>query len=410
MSDELFGDRLLIIDDEPGFRQIVKRIAETAGYEVVATQDPTVFANAARRWHPTVIMLDLIMPGADGIQLLRTLAADRCPAHIVLTSAADGRVLDAALHLGRERGLNMGEALPKGAGVAAMRECLAAFKHAPRLQLSADLVRAVSADQLFLEYQPTLDCRLWRITGVEALVRWRHPTLGVVPPDRFIGLAEENGFIGRLTDWIVVRAAQQAAHWRRDHLDLDVAVNISAHDLEDIELPDRLERHCREAGVEACCLTLELTETGAMREEVQMMDVLTRLRLKGFRLSIDDFGTGYSSLVQLQKMPFSEIKIDKSFVMQMTRNRDCRVIVEIIVDLARKLGLRSVAEGVDDKAALDALIEFGCDAAQGYLFSRPLAADNVADFVSRHNASPVQPIVEPETSAFLDTTQRRAEK
>lgn len=410
MTDELFGDRLLMIDDEPGFRDVVKRIAETAGYEVIATPDPAVFANASRRWHPTVIMLDLIMPGADGIQLLRTLAADRCAAHIVLTSAADGKIVDSALHLGRERGLNMGEALPKGAGIAVMRERLAAFKHTPKLQLSADLVRAISAEQLFLEYQPKLDCRLWRITGVEALVRWQHPTLGVVPPERFIGLAEENGFIGRLTDWIVLRAAEQAAAWHRANLDIDVAVNISAHDLEDIDLPDRLDQSCRDAGIDPRFLTLELTETGAMREEVQMMDVLTRLRLKGFRLSIDDFGTGYSSLVQLQKMPFSEIKIDRSFVMHMTTNRDCRVIVEIIVDLAQRLGLRSVAEGVDDKAALDALIEIGCDAAQGYLFSRPLAPASVADFVSRHNPSSAQPLTDSNASPILDPAQRRAEK
>ena len=408
MTDAVFGDRLLMIDDEPGFREIVKRVAETAGYEVIATHDPAVFANASRRWHPTVIMLDLIMPGADGIQLLRTLAADRCAAHIVLTSAADSKILDSALHLGRERGLNMSAALPKGAGIATMRERLAAFKHTPKLQLSADLVRAISAGQLFLEFQPKLDCRLWRITGVEALVRWRHPTLGVVPPERFIGLAEENGFIGRLTDWIILRAAEQAAAWRRDSLDLDVAVNISAHDLEDIDLPDRLEQHCREAGIDPRFLTLELTETGAMREEVQMMDVLTRLRLKGFQLSIDDFGTGYSSLVQLQKMPFSEIKIDKSFVTQMTSNRDCRVIVEIIVDLAHKLGLRSVAEGVENKSALDALVEIGCDAAQGYLFSRPLAATNVAEFVSKHNATTTPQIAHPAPAPVSPAAMRRA--
>jgi EAL domain-containing protein (putative c-di-GMP-specific phosphodiesterase class I) len=133
-------------------------------------------------------------------------------------------------------------------------------------------------------------------------------------------------------------------------------------------------------------MTLELTETGAMREAVQMMDVLTRLRLKGFKLSIDDFGTGYSSLVQLQKMPFSEIKIDGSFVMQMQSNEGCRAIVEIVIDLARKLGLASVAEGVEEEAALHSLKEMGCDVAQGFHLCRPLCAVRVADFVREYGS------------------------
>jgi len=134
-------------------------------------------------------------------------------------------------------------------------------------------------------------------------------------------------------------------------------------------------------------MILELTETGAMREAVQMMDVLTRLRLRGFKLSIDDFGTGYSSLVQLQKMPFSELKIDRSFVMQMMNNNGCKVIVEIVVDLARKLGLKSVAEGVEGEATLSSLVEIGCDMAQGFYVSRPIAAGCVPEFVRVHEGT-----------------------
>ena len=387
MAEDLFGDRLLVIDDEPAFGQVVKRVAETAGFEVVVTHDPAVFLNAARLWHPTVIMLDLKMPRTDGIQLLRTLAADKCRAHVLLSSGADGKVLESAIQLGRERGLEMGAALAKPLRAETLRVRLGGLKRVPKLQLSADLARAVSAGQLFLEYQPKLDCRLGRVTGVEALVRWRHPSHGIVAPDQFIGLAEENGLIRRLTNWVVAAAAQQAANWRAEGLALDVAVNLSAHDVEDIDLPDRLEQHCADAGIDPSSLTLELTETGAMREAVQMMDVLTRLRIKGFHLSIDDFGTGYSSLVRLQTMPFSEVKIDCAFVMQMTRNQGCRVITEIIVDLARKLGLRSVAEGVEDQEALDALIAMGCDLAQGYHLSRPLAAAGVAEFVREHAAA-----------------------
>ncbi len=387
MADDLFGDRLLMIDDEPAFGQIVKRVAEACEFEVVVTQAPSAFTNAVRLWHPTVIILDLKMPGIDGIQLLRTLAADNCPAHVVLSSGADAKVLESAMQLGRERGLNMGEALPKPVRVESLRERLAGFKRLSKPLLSVDLAAALAADQLFLEYQPKLDCRLGRITGVEALVRWHHPTRGIIRPDQFIALAEESDLIHGVTDRVIAAAATQAAQWHTDNLALEFAVNISARNLEDLDLPDRLEQHCRNAAIDPAFLTLELTETGAMREAVQMMDVLTRLRLKGFKLSIDDFGTGYSSLVQLQKMPFSEVKVDLSFVRQMMSNAGCRVIVEIIIDLARKLGLNSVAEGVEDAAALKSLIEMGCDMAQGYYISRPIAGDLMPQFVGDHEAA-----------------------
>jgi EAL domain-containing protein (putative c-di-GMP-specific phosphodiesterase class I) len=390
MSDELFGDRLLVVDDEPAFGLIVKRVAQSCGFEVVVTENASAFINATRLWHPTVILLDLKIPGSDGIELLRSLAADKCPAHIVLSSGADARILDSAMQLGRERGLDMSEALQKPIRADSLRDRLNGFKRTPKLQLSADLARAVSNDQLFLEFQPKLDCRQSRVTSVEALVRWRHPLHGVIPPDQFIGLAEENGLINRLTDWVVGAAAEQVVRWRTERgFALEVAVNISARDVEDLTFPDRIERRCLDAGLDPQFITIELTETSAMREAVQMMDVLTRLRLKGFKLSIDDFGTGYSSLVQLQRMPFSELKIDKSFVMQMTRSRSCRVIVEIVVDLAHKLGLKSVAEGVEDEAALQSLVEMGCDMAQGYHVSRPVSADRIAELVGERDEARV---------------------
>ena len=381
MADDLFGDRLLVIDDEPGFNQVIKRVAQDCGFEVTVTADPSTFMNAVRLWRPTVIMLDLKMPRTDGIQLLRALASHKSTAHVIVTSGEHGKVLESAMQLGRERGLNMREALPKPVRAQDLREQLSGLKRMPKLQLSADLAGAITADELFLEYQPQFDCRLARITGVEALVRWNHPVHGIILPDQFITLAEEIGVISRLTDRVVAAAATQTALWHAANLPLHVAVNISARDLDDLELPDRLEQHCRTAGLDPAFVTLELTETSAMREVVQMMDVLTRMRLKGFSLSIDDFGTGYSSLVQLQKMPFSEIKIDQSFVIQMPTNPGCRGIVEIVVDLGKKLGLTSVAEGVEEEAALHSLIEMGCDTAQGFHLCRPMAASRIADFV-----------------------------
>jgi EAL domain-containing protein (putative c-di-GMP-specific phosphodiesterase class I) len=385
MGDDIFSNRLLVVDDDPGIGRLIKRVAEGSGFDVVVREDPRVLGKTARSWHPAIIIMDLQMPGVDGIELLRDLAADRSSAQVILTSGVDGKVLESALQLGRERGLSMVGMLEKPIRLETLRELLGTVKPIAQSLLATDLAEAIAADQLFLEYQPKLDCRLGRISGVEALVRWRHPSLGIVRPDQFIALAEETDLIHRLTDWVVASAARQAAAWRHENLALGIAVNISAKDLENLDLPERLHRHCEQVGVDPALMTLELTESNAMREPVQMRDVLTRLRLKGFELSIDDFGTGYSSLVQLQRMPFSEIKIDRSFVAQMMDNTGCRVIVEIIIDLARKLGLTSVAEGVEGEAALESLTAMGCDIAQGYYLSRPLAADGLSGFVRKYH-------------------------
>jgi EAL domain-containing protein (putative c-di-GMP-specific phosphodiesterase class I) len=379
----LLGNRLLVVDDETALGRLVTAAGESAGYEVFITRVPSAFIEKARAWNPTVIMLDLRMPGTDGIELLRGLAEHSCTAQVVLMSGADDKVLESAMQLGRERGLRMGGVLQRPIQLATLRSFLAQFQAAKTL-LSADLSNAIEMDQLFLEYQLKLDCRTARMTGVEALVRWRHPVLGIIQPDQFIPLAEENDLIHRLTDWVVSAATKQMAVWQADNPTLEMAVNISAKDVQDLGLPDRLHKLCRAAGVSCDSMTLELTETGAMREALQMMDVLTRLRLKGFKLSIDDFGTGFSSLVQLQQMPFSEVKIDRSYVMHMMGNEGCRVIVEILIDLASKLGLKSVAEGVEDEPALRSLIEMGCDAAQGYHLSHPIAADGIPAFIAEY--------------------------
>jgi EAL domain-containing protein (putative c-di-GMP-specific phosphodiesterase class I) len=404
VADDLRGNRLLVVDEEVALGRLAKTAGESAGYEVFATKNPSAFLEKARTWSPTVIMLDLGMPGTDGVQLLRGLGESSCAAEVILISGADDKVLDSAMQLGRERGLKMGGVLQRPVQLATLRIFLAQFQPAKAL-LSNDLTNAIVTDQLILEYQLKLDCRTARMTSVEALVRWRHPVLGIIQPDQFIPLAEENELIHRLTDWVVMAAAKQMSAWQIDNPTLEMAVNISAKDVQDLALPDRLHKFCRDAGIDCAAMTLELTETGAMREALQMMDVLTRLRLKGFKLSIDDFGTGFSSLVQLQKMPFSEVKIDRSFVMQMMSNDGCRIIVEILIDLAKKLGLKSVAEGVEDEATLRSLMAMGCDAAQGYHLSRPIAPSLIPAFIRDYQLlrgafkAPKAPVISPFTNA-----------
>ena len=244
-----------------------------------------------------------------------------------------------------------------------------------------DLEGAIADGQLFLEFQPTLDWRLKRITGVEALVRWKHPGHGVIPPNRFIPFAAAGGFTGDLTDWIIATAATQVARWHAEELAVKVAVNISDSDLQDRGLQDRLERHCRNASIEPSCLTLEFTESSLVDGARAKINVLTRLQQTGFNLSLDDFGTGSLSSAQLEQIPLCEAKIDLTFVTRMMTDPGCGRVVEILIDTAREFGLTSVAEGVEDDEVLQRLLDLDCDKVQGFYISRPLAADSIPAFV-----------------------------
>ncbi|MGI8686174.1 MAG: putative bifunctional diguanylate cyclase/phosphodiesterase [Acidimicrobiales bacterium] len=255
-----------------------------------------------------------------------------------------------------------------------------------RLALVSELRSAASRGELRVHYQPKSDLRSGRVTGLEALLRWNHPKHGPVPPEEFIPIAEQTGSIRALTTFVLEEALTQCGVWRRAGLNLDMAVNLSVRSLLDTDLPDEIARLLRETGVPAGCLTLELTESSMMSDPVRTADVLDRLHGLGVQLSIDDYGTGYSSLSYLRRLPVDEMKIDKSFVMSMQGKDNDDVIVRSTVDLGHNLGLRVVAEGVEDEASWDRLAALGCDSAQGYWLSRPIPAEEVADLVARLDA------------------------
>jgi EAL domain-containing protein (putative c-di-GMP-specific phosphodiesterase class I) len=253
--------------------------------------------------------------------------------------------------------------------------------------MSDELARAIANGELRLEYQPKVDLGTGTLKGVEALVRWQHPTRGRLAPDSFIPLAEQSDQIGSLTRWVMCAAVDQWRRWHELGLDTSIAVNFSARNLDEIEFPDVLEQLCRTLDVQCGQFVIEITETATASDEIKMMDIATRLRLKGFRISIDDFGTGYSSLVQLQRLPFSEMKIDKSFVIQCVESRESLIIVKSIIDLAHNLNLKVVAEGVESLAALELLRRLGCDLAQGYYVGRPMTGDRLPAWVGAWVAS-----------------------
>ncbi len=249
-------------------------------------------------------------------------------------------------------------------------------QHSPRrLALLGELRHAIDRDQLLLHYQPEIDFTTRRVRGVEALARWQHPEHGFIPPDQFIPSAEQTGLIKPLTRWVLDMALRQCEAWRRAGIRLDMAVNLSARNLHDPQLPDQVTELLKTYGVAPAVLKLEITESAIMADAGRAMDILTRLRDIGVRLSIDDFGTGYSSLGYLDRLPVDEIKIDRSFTMDLLGNGNGAMIVPCTIDLGHRLGLHVVAEGVEDQEVWNRLAALGCDAAQGYHLSRPLPAE-----------------------------------
>ena len=377
------GDRLLIMVDEKEFASFVGKVAESAGYEVRMTDDPAVFRTLLAEWEPSHIALDLAMPQADGVEMLRFLAGQGCRAQIVIMSGFDNRVVEAAQRLGMERGLAIVGALQKPVRAKDLRVLLDSRRHATNTVSEASLDLALDAGEITPFYQPKVDLQSWRPIGFEALVRWHHAQLGTIDPDSFVPMAEASGQIERLTEAVTTRAMVQSRQWRQQGIETELAINLSAHSLDDEGLADRLETMCWATGAPKEHISFEVTETAAMADPVRGLDILTRLRIKGFRLSIDDFGTGYSSLVQLHRLPFSELKIDRSFVAECDRSAEARVIVKTIVDLAHNLGMSVVGEGVETDGIARTLSEMGCDIGQGYAIAKPMEPSAVPGWLER---------------------------
>ncbi|MEX2333937.1 MAG: EAL domain-containing protein, partial [Pseudohongiella sp.] len=257
-----------------------------------------------------------------------------------------------------------------------------------------DLLNALHNQEITLVYQPKINCRTGLLAGFEALARWNHPGLGPVGPDRFIPLAERYGLIDQLTDSVMVQSLRWLSHLPRqldespefDYLrrrlrEITLSINISASSLNDVDLFERMDEYCQSMGIRPDRIIFELTESCAMEDPISSLDILTRLRMKGFHLSIDDFGTGYSSMLQLARLPFSEIKIDKSFVMTAAESKESRTVIKTIIDLGHGLGLYTSAEGIESEETLEYLRTIGCDLAQGYAIARPMTPASVLDWL-----------------------------
>lgn len=367
--------RLLIVDDDFDYAEFVREVAEGEGFEVTALNESSAFVEIYRRVRPTLLLLDLNLPGYDGIEVLRLLAEEKCTAAIALSSGVDRRTLLATGRLGESYGLRVVATMEKPVGLDTLEKMLRSQNPVVYRPTEAELGEAIDAGHIIVHYQPKIDLlgeQPGRVGGVEALARWNHPRHGLIPPLRFIPLAEQTGLIDKLTWSVLLSATQQLQTWAAEGLKLSVAVNLAMPLLNDLDLPDKIQDLLRSCSLASDRLLLEVTESGAMADVTRTMDIMVRLRIKGIGVSLDDFGTGYSSLVQLYRMPFSELKIDKSFVANLGRDEEARAIVQMSADLARSLGLTICAEGVETRSALDILRAMGCDKAQGFLFSPPV--------------------------------------
>ena len=263
-----------------------------------------------------------------------------------------------------------------------------------RMALQGELRRAIAGEELVLHYQPKIDFAAEQVSGVEALVRWQHPRHGLMFPDTFIPLAEQSGLIKPLTRWVLRTALRQCGQWQQAGLAFSTSVNISALNIQDPEFPGEVAALLREFPVPPQLLELEITETAVMSEPVRAVECLRKLNALGLQIAIDDFGTGYSSMAYLKELLVAKIKIDKSFVKDMAVSHNDAVIVRSTVELGRNLGLKVVAEGVEDRAVWDRLKDMGCDSAQGYYMSRPLPPAELLQWL--------------QTSPWKATTQQNA--
>ena len=314
---------LVILDDDASVARTIGFVAESVGFAVHTVDAPTPFFEAVNNLNPTHVAIDLIMPGMDGVEVLRQLALTGCDAAVILTSGMGQKVLEAAQATGAERGLNILGLLPKPFRPAVLSELLCREQAPPRplretkaaAPPTADsLRRALAEGHITIVAQPKLELASRRIVGAEVLARWHDTELGFIPPDVFVAVAEANGLMQALT----LAVAEQALAWFAGSAlraqGGSLSVNLSTSCLADVAMADLIDAACTRNGVLPQQLILEITESTAMDRTADSFDTLTRLRLKGCRLSVDDFGTGYSSLAQLARLPLSEIKIDRSFV------------------------------------------------------------------------------------------------
>jgi len=346
--------------------------------------------------HPfDILITDIDMPEMDGMALIRSLAQAQVGTSVIISSSLDRPLLESIETMCAAYGVRLLGTVAKPAYPQALGEMIARHwpaKHGSVRSKAAastftieQVLAGIDNDEFEPFFQPKIDVATGRVRGAEALARWRHPELGVIAPFAFIDVLESNERIADLTWAMLAKSAALCRQWRAAGFDISVAVNISVKLLTDVSVSDAITWQVRNQGLDPQHLILEVTESAMMTDVGHVLENLARLRMKGFGLSIDDYGTGYSSMQQLTRIPFSELKIDQSFVIHASHQESSRLILESSLDMARKLRITAVAEGTETLEDWNLLRRIGCDVAQGYFIAKPMDADAFGKWMQRWN-------------------------
>lgn len=392
----LEGLIVLVVEDHDFQRRTVARMLRSLGaLEVLEAGDgKQALALIRGAAHVDLVVCDLDMPEMDGMEFIRHLGQAELAVSLIISSAKERALLDSVEKMARAYGVRLLGVIEKPVTLAGLKELIARHEptkpkvangsvNAPSFSL-AQILQGLQKKQFEPFFQPKAELATGRLIGAEALARWRHPEHGLVAPHEFIALLEQSGNIDELTFVMLEAAAVACRTWRDRGLELTVSVNLSLASLTDTMLAERITQIVRAAKLDPRHMVLEITETAAMTDVAPALENLARLRMRGFGLSIDDYGTGYSSMQQLTRIPFTELKIDQGFVTGCVTNKATRAIVESSVRMARSMGIKSVAEGVETQADWDALKTTGCDVIQGYFIAKPMGASSFLEFCATY--------------------------
>jgi len=392
-------ESLLIVDDSAVQRQHTATLARECNIGLIyeaGNGNEALELLAMLTLPPSLLIIDLEMPGMDGVELIQQLEQRGIDIPIIVASSREGALINSVETMTQALGLSVLAALQKPLGLAQLK---AAFERydgpsSQGLEQKLDMItpvkpqelqHAIESGQIIPYFQPKVDMRTGMIKGVEALARWKHPEIGMIPPDRFIPLAEQEDLIHALTLAITKKSLAQAASWNKRGLRLSVAINLSPRLLDSPTFVQEVEDMLDQSALPAEQVVWEITESSVVANLGMALGTLARMRLRGFGLSIDDYGTGFSSMQQLARIPFTELKIDRSFVHGAHDRHHLRVILQSALDMASRLDLVSVAEGIETIDDWRLLQDSGCALGQGFLIARPMPAEELPQWLKGHH-------------------------
>ena len=394
--------RLLVVDDDLVQRIIIGKIGAKLGYDTVIAPTFEIASELLQREAFDIMTLDLSLGEHDGVELLRVVADLKLNAMpIVILSGCEERILNSTKRVAESLNLSLTRCLNKPLNIENLRDalllpghgCVDSEQGAAVPEISRErIIAGLARDEFYVEFQPKIDLGSGKVIGAEALARWRAPELGNLSPAVFIPLIEKFGLMPALTNHVLSCAIANSRTLIERHPGFTVAVNVSGSLMTDLMLPERIEGILRKENVAPESLIVEVTESIAMSDVDRAMDILVRLRIKGIGAAIDDFGTGFSSLAALARLPFSELKIDQSFVKGCEADEDMMKIVEASVALGKAFNMKVVAEGIDNPHTLASVRHAGCDVGQGYLFAPALHAERMDRWMTWHNSQNAAPV------------------